>query len=1578
MPPYNTLAKRYIPTYRWYIIAALATVTATALGATSLGISLFHVNQSTTHVRLDNDTELTCSAGLNLTDCPLVRTVNHIPPFQQDFTLIGGPGIGVIGGMNSLTIYANFMIEVPEEFQVGFTGGMMFFEKKNQTGNLFWASPANGTTGKPMFRAILEDDLPSIPVGLITGTLPLANGGTGSNTSFSGSNILLSAADGQSIVEGNLIGGPGVDVSLNGSSYTISSVSVVAVDLVVPEDIFITTSPPVTYMGSLSFNLTNQTANYVWAAPDGSSGRPAFRLLQPADIPLLNASSHLVGVLSVANGGTGFSGPLVGGKLMFSTPTTITEGSIVAGPGIGVNINGTELTIDNLGLLTATLAVPGDIFESSNTTDGMLSFTVRSQSQNTFWASPVNGTGVPSFREIQPSDLPLINATSIIGVLAPVNGGTGSSASLAGNRVIVSTPSGTMVESGILNDGMLMIGRSGDSPIPGNVVAPLGNIQVTKLPGEIQLRLANTVNLVGLSVAGTTLLGNSTSCSAPLAASCYDISNQGCPAGPLSGNCVPDDITIDTITVTHLTVLNTTDLGTVVNQEHLNVTNFITDHLTLNSDMMCPGNASISQDCFDISGKQCSSGNPIDQSCLPASLVVTDLTVTNNLTVNTVTCSGGIFSDECTPKRIKTIAGIEANSSSLDFDLQAGTGISISPVPNGVSIVNSGLLSLALAVPTDLFSVTGSPATGAGSLALTTNNQAAGTFWAGPETGSPDTPSFRAILVSDLPALGANEIYYGVSGATNLTGTGTVTISYAAGTLTVEGTGVSSVGISVPGSILSVSNSPITSSGTIALDLVSQTMNTVFAGPDGVNGNPVFRALELSDLPARPVDEVFVGTGVGVDTAPLVGGTGISVSGLTISNTGVTSVGLALPASIFSVSGSPVTTTGTLSGSLVVQSERRFFAGPTDGNPDAVPVFRTMEVSDLPAIAEGSVLIGGPSSLGPAAFVNGSGIEILTDSSTITISTTALQSVALSVPSELIVTNSPLTADGTIAISKATQARNTLWAGPVTGGAATPSFRGLEIEDFDSVGLAEGNLIMGGPSGVPIIGNLIAGSNVNITNEMGGGIRISASINETAFGTVMSVGLAAPASLFSVSGSPVTDMGTLTLNLATQAAREVFMGPVSGGAATPSFRLLQVSDLPTLATNNIFIGVAGATATRTLTAGNGISITTDATTTTIASTVSVGLSLPGSIFSVTGSPVTSSGTLSATLHSQMPNFFFAGPSSGGSAAPTFRSIALSDLPSLGNGQLYIGQGGTPVAAGLAAGMGISINTGPGTITISATGGMSDFSNGGDTAGADRTLGNNDNFALGFETNGQERVSIAAGGNVAIGAGGFDTDFRLTVNHLGAGGQNGLSIRAGEVGGDIALRVTDQDESFPLLDIDAQGRATFGKTYDQTITDNGVAYGIDLQHSGTDVEDFNTQNGRYRIAGNVVMYGTHYQFASSEGTSSTSSTSFQQKLRLTTPSIPAGSYRIGFYYEWRCDSISQSFEGRVQVDNSITIHSAHIEAKEDDSDESIPESGFTVLSLGTGTHTIDIDYRRENSGSPTVFIKAARLEIWRVS
>lgn len=59
---------------------------------------------------------------------------------------------------------------------------------------------------------------------------------------------------------------------------------------------------------------------------------------------------------------------------------------------------------------------------------------------------------------------------------------------------------------------------------------------------------------------------------------------------------------------------------------------------------------------------------------------------------------------------------------------------------------------------------------------------------------------------------------------------------------------------------------------------------------------------------------------------------------------------------------------------------------------------------------------------------------------------------------------------------------------------------------------------------------------------------------------------------------------------------------------------------------------------------------------------SIGITVP-SILNVSGSPVTTSGTIDLTLADQSANLVFAGPASGAAATPTFRSLVSADLPS---------------------------------------------------------------------------------------------------------------------------------------------------------------------------------------------------------------------------------------------------------------------------------------------------------------------------
>ena len=236
----------------------------------------------------------------------------------------------------------------------------------------------------------------------------------------------------------------------------------------------------------------------------------------------------------------------------------------------------------------------------------------------------------------------------------------------------------------------------------------------------------------------------------------------------------------------------------------------------------------------------------------------------------------------------------------------AGAGISVSGATGNVTIANTGVLSFSGGTTglTPAATTTG-VVTLAGKLVIANGG-----------TNSTSTPT-------------AGAVPYGTGTAYAFTVAGTsgqVLTSAGAGvpTWTTPTTGtVTSVGLAMPVQF-TVTNSPVTSSGTLTAAFTTQAVNSIFAGPSsGVAAVPTFRALTTADIPALPY-----GSGT------------------------VTSVGLSLP-SIIAVTNSPVTTSGTLTGTLTTQAVNSIFAGPSSGAA-AAPTFRALTTADIPALAYGT------------------------------------------------------------------------------------------------------------------------------------------------------------------------------------------------------------------------------------------------------------------------------------------------------------------------------------------------------------------------------------------------------------------------------------------------------------------------------------------------------------------------------------------------------------------------------------------------------------------------------------------------
>ena len=160
-----------------------------------------------------------------------------------------------------------------------------------------------------------------------------------------------------------------------------------------------------------------------------------------------------------------------------------------------------------------------------------------------------------------------------------------------------------------------------------------------------------------------------------------------------------------------------------------------------------------------------------------------------------------------------------------------------------------------------------------------------------------------------------------------------------------------------------------------------------------------------------------------------------------------------------------------------------------------------------------------------------------------------------------------------------------------------------------------------------------------------------------------------------IEGSQILVYGTGTSGAGGSATSIIDIG------GTGAFLGLANSLTQTAAGSYTFSGTAtftgttslgSATATTQATSDNSTKVATTAfvkaqgylTAETYVGTVtSVALSLPD-IFSVSGSPVSSAGTLTASLATQAANYVWAGPNTGSAAAPTFRALVAGDIPTL--------------------------------------------------------------------------------------------------------------------------------------------------------------------------------------------------------------------------------------------------------------------------------------------------------------------------
>jgi hypothetical protein len=182
------------------------------------------------------------------------------------------------------------------------TAGTLAVTAPSASQNFVLAAPS-ASAGSPTMRALVGADIPAINLagtgnGGITGTLPLTNiptitvakGGTNATsasgtaldniTGFAGTGILRRTG------AGTYTQGTTVSVAEGGTNAT--SAGGTALDNIsgfATTGVISRTGAATYSIATIPATLGSQTANFIFAAPDGSAGNPAFRAMTSNDIP---------------------------------------------------------------------------------------------------------------------------------------------------------------------------------------------------------------------------------------------------------------------------------------------------------------------------------------------------------------------------------------------------------------------------------------------------------------------------------------------------------------------------------------------------------------------------------------------------------------------------------------------------------------------------------------------------------------------------------------------------------------------------------------------------------------------------------------------------------------------------------------------------------------------------------------------------------------------------------------------------------------------------------------------------------------------------------------------------------------------------------------------------------------------------------------------------------------------------------------------------------------------------------------------------------------------------------------------
>lgn len=160
-----------------------------------------------------------------------------------------------------------------------------------------------------------------------------------------------------------------------------------------------------------------------------------------------------------------------------------------------------------------------------------------------------------------------------------------------------------------------------------------------------------------------------------------------------------------------------------------------------------------------------------------------------------------------------------------------------------------------------------------------------------------------------------------------------------------------------------------------------------------------------------------------------------------------------------------------------------------------------------------------------------------------------------------------------------------------------------------------------------------------------------------------------------------------------------------------------------------------------------------------------------------------------------------------------------------------------------------------------------------------------------------------------------------------------------------------------------------------INENTVTITFDSSLSASEESTLATIVSSHNSSTNYLTH--YYDYDESTAESSTTSTDYQMKLRLTTSMIEEGQYRITWSYNWKASKRKSSFQSKIEIDESTIVGEQTELAYDNKSYSQLISQGFVKINLSRGIHTIDLCYKRSDHGNTTVYIWNTKIEIEKI-